>query len=1042
MNSKNLRFLFALLAGSLLVLLPARAQEVPPLAQALNPDGTLNLKAGVIGSFDARGWRLVTDASGQPRFVAAGKQMTRKQAASVAADANWDARFYGQGVSGDVMALAVSGSKIYVGGWLHAADDQIVNGVVVWDGTQWAQLGGGIAGSGGALAVNGNDIYVGGSFTNAGSVAVNNIAKWNGSAWSALDDGVGTTNTGYVNVMVFDSNKLYVGGTFSNAGSMAVNNIAVWNGTTWSTLGTGVGGVNNYDQVDALAVNGSTVYAGGDFSTAGGVGAAGVAKWNGTSWSALGTGVNGAVYALALTGSDLYVGGSFSSVSGLAITNLAKWNGTSWSAVGGGVSYRSDYYAAGNVNALLVSGGNVYVAGSFNQAGSASVTNLAIWNGTSWAGIGKAADQPVSAIAISGGNTYAAGYFRRFGDVNTQGVAKWNGSAWAGLTTGTGLGLGDEVEAVLANGSDVYVAGHFIQVGSLSVTGIAKWNGSAWSALGTGLGQGDYSSGVSALALSGLNLYAAGSFTNAGNVSVNHAAKWDGSAWSALGTGIGTTNEYSTLNAIAVNGSTVYVGGSFQSAGGVPVNNIAQWDGATWSALGNGVSGMIGMGGVYALAVSGGNLYAGGAFTNAGTVTALNLAKWDGSTWSAVGGGVGQLNDISGFYSVHAIAVSGTNVYVGGSFTNAGAVAANNIARWDGNQWSALGAGMDYTVETIAISSTNVYAGGYFGVAGLASNVHSIAVWNGLAWAPLGSGVVMDVYTLSAGNGSVYVGGGFHMAGNKPAANFSIWQESAGTPSVATPTISPAGGTFTNTVTVTLSCATSGATIRYTANGTDPTAGSTAYSTPFAVTTSSTIKAKAFKTGSTASGVASADFTIVTTAATVATPTIMPAGGSFTNSVMVTLKCATPGATIRYTTDGSAPTSKSPQYKNTALTITNSVTLKVKAFKAKLADSSAALASFTIIPPPPLTITTISLPDGVVKAKYTGGTLAATGGTAPYKWSIASGKLPTGLTLNATTGIIAGKPTKAGTATFMVKVTDAKKRTNQQPLALTVNAVP
>jgi len=173
---------------------------------------------------------------------------------------------------------------------------------------------------------------------------------------------------------------------------------------------------------------------------------------------------------------------------------------------------------------------------------------------------------------------------------------------------------------------------------------------------------------------------------------------------------------------------------------------------------------------------------------------------------------------------------------------------------------------------------------------------------------------------------------------------------------------------------------------------------------------------------------------------TVATPTITPAtGGTFSNSVTVTLRCTTAGATIRYTINGSDPTTTSPIYNKTALTLTNSVTLKAAAFKAKMAESVVATATFTIIPPPPLTITTTSLTDGVIKVKYTAGTMQATGGVPSYKWSLASGKLPAGMTLNATTGVIAGKPTKSGTFFFNVKVTDAKKHIDTQALSLTVN---
>ena len=173
----------------------------------------------------------------------------------------------------------------------------------------------------------------------------------------------------------------------------------------------------------------------------------------------------------------------------------------------------------------------------------------------------------------------------------------------------------------------------------------------------------------------------------------------------------------------------------------------------------------------------------------------------------------------------------------------------------------------------------------------------------------------------------------------------------------------------------------------------------------------------------------------------IATPTITPDSGAFTNSVKVTLSCTTVGATIRYTIDGTEPTSKSTLYKKTGITVTNTLTIQAKAFKAKLPDSAVAAATITIIPPPPLAITTTSLTDGKAKVAYGPVTLVATGGVAPYKWSLATGsKLPAGLSLKSTTGVISGKPSKmtATPASFTVKVTDAKKQPATQILTITI----
>jgi hypothetical protein len=202
---------------------------------------------------------------------------------------------------------------------------------------------------------------------------------------------------------------------------------------------------------------------------------------------------------------------------------------------------------------------------------------------------------------------------------------------WVSLNPGM-PGANGDVNAIAVDGNgNVYVGGWFTFIGKVPANYVAKWNGSAWSALGSGMGGGDYDPYVNALAVSGTTLYAGGDFTTAGGVSVNRIAKWNGSAWSALGTGMD-----SDVSALAVSGTTLYAGGYFTTAGGVTANYIAKWDGSAWSAVGTGMDSS-----VYALAVSGTTLYAGGRFTKAGGVTANNIAKWNGSAWSALGSGMG-----------------------------------------------------------------------------------------------------------------------------------------------------------------------------------------------------------------------------------------------------------------------------------------------------------------------------------------------------------------------------------------------------------------
>jgi hypothetical protein len=273
---------------------------------------------------------------------------------------------------------------------------------------------------------------------------------------------------------------------------------------------------------------------------------------------------------------------------------------------------------------------------------------------------------------------------------------------------------------------------------------------------------------VSAIAIDSLNnVYIGGTFTSAGGVNANYIAKWNGTSWSVLGSGMN-----GQCSAIAIDSSNnVYAGGSFTNAGGVNANRIAKWNGTSWSALGSGLAGFTGVV-CNAIAIdSSNNVYAGGTFTNAGGISATNIAKWNGSIWSALGSGLGA----GGATSCNAIAIDSlNNVYVGGSFTTSGTTTINRIAKWvptGSGSWSALGSGLLGTCNAIAIdSSNNVYAGGSFNIAS-GINANCIAKWNGSTWSALGSGlagagaVFCNAIAIDSSN-NVYAGGQFTIATN------------------------------------------------------------------------------------------------------------------------------------------------------------------------------------------------------------------------------------------------------------------------------------
>ena len=165
---------------------------------------------------------------------------------------------------------------------------------------------------------------------------------------------------------------------------------------------------------------------------------------------------------------------------------------------------------------------------------------------------------------------------------------------------------------------------------------------------------------------------------------------------------------------------------------------------------------------------------------------------------------------------------------------------------------------------------------------------------------------------------------------------------------VSTPTIAPSGGTYTTTQTVSLSTTTTGATIRYTIDGSDPLYTSPIYTAPLAISTPTTLKARAFKADWTASPTATAQYTFSN--GSMDAPTLLPAGGEYPTRIAVTVSTPTSGATLRYTLTGVDPTqSDAVIASGTTITIAQSARLKVRAFHSTLGASASTTADYWIV---------------------------------------------------------------------------------------------
>ncbi|HET6261610.1 MAG TPA: hypothetical protein VFG99_05155, partial [Chloroflexia bacterium] len=672
-------------------------QASVPIENMLNKDGTLKLDTNFAGSLDPTGWLMEAGETGQPRFVRGTIPDGPKggiNTSRVPGDEKWDSSFGVPGIAnwgeGAVNAIAVRGSDVYVGGKFVAAEGVIANNIAKWNGSEWSSLSGGVIGGGStsveSIAISGNDLYVGGNFTAAGGISANSIARWDGSDWYPLGPGVGGVYGSIHDMVMTGDGDIYIGGGFNQtSGGLLVSNVAKWDGSEWHALGTEENNGVDGGLVQGLTLIGGDLYLGGSFTVAGGVSAKGFAKWNGNQWSQVGEGVSDpdGVTALASRLNDLYIGGKFTNIGGVGASQIARWDGSGWYPLTGTKGKGLNDKVYNQVNAIAVSGDSVYVGGAFSSAGTLLANN----------------------------------------------IARWSGGRWHSLGSGPSNGVNGFVGAIATGGSsgtEVYVAGDFTMAGGISANNIARWNGSQWSALGSGLRLTGGDAWITTLAVSGSNVYAGGDFDEAGGVAAHYIARWNGTQWSALGSGM----EGGTVHAIAVLGSNVYAGGNFYRAGGTTANRIARWDGTQWHPLIDGTSnGMSSH--VYALAVNGNDLYAGGVFTKAGDVDARFIAKWNGSSWSSLGSGTGGFDHI-----ITAVTVMGDDLYVGGNFNTYNGTPTLRIAKWDGSSWSALGSGLSGFVEALAVKGDELFVGGYTFMAGDKPSNHFASWYEGVRPTP------------------------------------------------------------------------------------------------------------------------------------------------------------------------------------------------------------------------------------------------------------------------------------------------------------------
>jgi len=612
--------------------------------------------------------------------------VARKHIAHILADGTvdpaWDPDVRGHSGTETVSAIAVSGSTVYAGGQFETIDGQSRNNIAALDAstgllTDWNPDANRSVET---LSVSGSTVYAGGYFSNIGGQNRNRIAALDAITGNATTwDPNATGNFNRVSALVVSGSTVYAGGRFTNIGGQARNNIAALdaatgNATAWDP--------NSSFTVRAIAVSGSTVYAGGRFTSIGGQtrnriaaldAATGLATaWDPNATTALFLGSSD-VNALAVSGSTVYAGGKFTRIGGqtrnrIAALDAATGNATAW-----------DPNANSWVFSLAVSESTVYVGGFFNSIGGqtrngiaamdAATGNASAWNPNASGGFPNSI---VFALAVSGSTVYAGGKFTSIGGQNRNRIAALD-AATGNATDWNPNPNGISVSALTVSGSTVYAGGDFTNIGGQERNGIAALDPSTGLATAWDPKANNFPpSSVGALAVSGSTVYAGGFFTSIGGQDRNRIAALDAT------TGVATAwnpNPNGGVGTLVVSGSTVYVGGSFTNIGGQDRNRIAALNVATGNATAWNPDANFS---VRALTVSGSTVYAGGEFSTIGGVRRGEIAALDATT-----GAARAWNPDVCCGSVEAIAVSGSTLYAGGNFTIIGGNVRQGFAQFD-----------------------------------------------------------------------------------------------------------------------------------------------------------------------------------------------------------------------------------------------------------------------------------------------------------------------------------------------------------------------
>lgn len=655
-----------------------------------------------------------------------------------------------------------------------------------------------------------------------GSLECHVLIRYENGQWTTTGDVglAGPDNCGFISgatpirdVTPFGS-SICIGGNFTNLGTDGLNYFACHTaGGVWQQVGGPGNGPNS--TVEVLAYDGVNVYLGGSFTEVNGneaipTSARRIVRTGGVAWEPLfsdnaGTsdGVNSTVNAILPTSSFIYAG------VGSGVRRWSSGANDKWSDLGSSnTTTVRDIELNGSLLAAVSSGATLWggrAAGAVSEYDGGSME---------WSAVGSSSgiNTGSSALAVAQGFFHATGNFTAI-DPDARGVARLNASLeWEAVPDSAALGDFPSFLDLMQVGGDLcgVQQGQFTGAQFFS-RGISCNDGTKWR----GLAQGIQGQVFDLIKYDGA-IVAGGEISAAGDTLLNYIAEYRDGEWNQLGGGLVFTGANPSapgdVRAMTIYKGDLYVMGLFNEADGEMAPGLARWDGQNWHAVGEGIN----FPGDIMLEWNGQLIIFGTTPSNEGPIL-----SWDGTSFTELpdlpgfrsptamavyngeliaayrpsssahiarftGTGWERITDVAVQFGgdINALLVRGNELYAGGSFTAflSGQPIAEQVAKWNGNTWSAMGDGLEgsiFGVEEMIFADDAIIAIGWFETSG-SKSVEGLAYYDGAEWYPLGPGLFKE-FTGSSGRtvmrdiNRIYIGGFFEQAGNVWADNIAAF---------------------------------------------------------------------------------------------------------------------------------------------------------------------------------------------------------------------------------------------------------------------------